>query len=88
MKSIIKEIFYKQRGNFERIPYSERQEQLTEKSNDLYQRIHDKLDEKTQLLLKELDDVQTEELSEESDQSFVEGFKIGLLLAFEAFGDL
>lgn len=85
MKSIIEEIYFGKRGFAKTI-----------KANENYWKVHDQVGVLYEKLLKELSDEQKSMLDEfysvigglESEQSlehFKEGFKLGLLLATEAF---
>lgn len=85
MKSILEEIYYCKRGNSEVIEASEEYWKVHKKYEEIYEKLEEGLNDKQKKLLDELF-VQGGGLEGEMALShFKEGFKLGLLVAVEAF---
>ena len=84
MKSIIKEIFYGTKGHFDTIKPSEKYFELQKKGITLYDTIIKELSDEKIAELKKLCDLYCEIEIEVADTHFIEGVKLGILLAVEA----
>ncbi len=85
MKSIIKEIFYGKRGHFENIKGNEEYFNLLGKVADLHKELTEELPEESRNKLQNLCDLLDGMSAELSEEHFVEGVKLGILLGVEAF---
>nr|MDE7439252.1 hypothetical protein [Clostridia bacterium] len=84
MKSIIKEIFYGERGNCDNYKTSEEYSKILEKVNKLYKEIKSVLTAEKREEFETLCKLQGDLEVETADEHFIEGVKIGILLGIEA----
>lgn len=84
MKSIIEEIYLGKRGGLSSIKPSEEYNQICEKVIKHYEDLENQLSEKQRAMLEELNCVMGELSAENSMTNFKEGFKLGILIAFES----
>lgn len=85
MKSVIKEIFYGNRGQVHNVKMNEEYLKIVDKISDLQGIVINNLSTEKKSEIDELFDL-TESLSAEiADIHFIEGVKLGMLLVIEAF---
>ena len=85
MKSIIEEIYLGKRGNHNCIKPSEEYRKIHVELNKHYEDLKNQLSEKQKAMLDELDCKMAELSAEHSITNFIEGFKLGMLIAIETF---
>ena len=88
MQSILEEIYYGNRGNAESIDLGKAYRKAQSKGCDLFEKMEKGLSEKKKKLLTKLFWSGAEQEAEAIKSAYKEGFKIGLLLAFECLADL
>lgn len=84
MKSIIKEIFYGERGNSDNYKASEEYYKILEKVSKLHKEILDKMSDERKEKFEKFCNLQDQLEVETADAHFIEGVKIGILLGIEA----
>ncbi len=84
MKSIIKEIFYGERGSLEYFKPNEEYLKILEKINKLYNEIESGLTDGQKEVFEKFCELQDDLDVESADTHFIEGVKIGILLGIEA----
>ena len=84
MKSIIKEIFYGERGNTETFKPNEEYLKILEKINKLYNVIESGLTDEQKENFNKFCELQDDLGVESADTHFIEGVKLGILLGIEA----
>ena len=86
MKSILEEIYFGRRGDFEKIVVDERYEKADEKYSKIYNELVTGLNESQRQILDKLVDATAGLEIAIGCSHFKEGFKIGVLVAVETFG--
>lgn len=84
MKSVISEIFDGESYRTENIKRSKKYKQLQKTADIVYQRFTDTLNGKQAVMFEEVYNSIIALEAEQSKTSFEDGFKLGLLVAFEA----
>ncbi len=87
MISIIKQLFFGERGQYENIITGKRYKELFEELYDMCKELSKDFNDKQKELFEKICSKQAEMESEAIFQNYREGFKIGLLLALECLGD-
>lgn len=87
MKSIIKDIFEGEKGNYENFPFSEEYENLCGVIMDTEDEVLTKLPKELKEKVKEWSQAQYDMLQLGLSEAYTEGVKIGMKLAFEVMGD-
>lgn len=87
MKSIIAAIYNKERAFAETIELSEKYKQTDKAAGDIYDKIDDVLNDEYKELLDEMCTLYAGTEAEYAQLNFIEGFKIGLLIGKEVFGE-
>lgn len=83
--SIIKDVFYGERGQFDTIEESKEYWAAMEQAAKISGELEEGLSEKQKELFKKLEQAEMDIESEAALTFFTEGFKIGLLIGFECF---
>lgn len=84
MKSIIKEIFYGERGHFEKVKASAEYLKILGEIADKYEVVKKDLPEEKKKEFEEFCDLRDSIEVKTADDHFIEGVKIGILLGIEA----
>jgi len=84
MKSMIKEIYYGNRGNTDAVKLSEQYTKLLSKAVDLREELEKEMTEEMKAKFGEFCDLLNESEAESSDCYYIEGVKVGILLGVEA----
>lgn len=87
MISIIKELFFGKRGQYENIITGKRYRELFEELCEVCKELSKDFNNKQKELFENICNMQSEIEAEAVFQNYREGFKIGLLLALECLGD-
>ncbi len=84
MKSIIKEIFYGNRGNVEAIRMNDEYSKIADKIIDKYEELAKEMTDEQKVKFKEFCGLRDDMETETTDTHFIEGVKLGILLGIEA----
>lgn len=88
MESIIKQLFFGERGQYENIITGKRYKELFEELYEMCKELSNDFNDKQKELFEKICSKQAQIESEAIFQNYREGFKIGLILAFECLSDL
>jgi hypothetical protein len=86
-KTIIKDILHGLRGSFETVNVPHDADKYKSDGNDIYNEFEAKLSPEAIELFDKIIDIHGDEMAEEVEAYFVEGFKLGLRIGIECMDD-
>lgn len=85
MQSIIEEILYGNRGQIENLDYGKEYDRLSEEGLKIYDKFYPTLTKKQKKQFDNIFNVEAGQAAEAERAVYIEGFKIGFLIAVECF---